>query len=290
MVQLAEKRILITGGSGFLGRRAAAHFRALGWQVFTPAHGELDITKPAAVLEWFAKNRPQAALHCAAVSDTGRCQQQPEETARINVDGAANVAAGCAAVGAKLLLCSSDQVYAGSLLPGPHREDEPLSPGNVYARQKLLAEQRCTALCLDTVALRLSWMYARDSYPGEHGHFLATLAAALREETVPIRWPIHDHRGITDVQEVVQNLPEALSLPAGVYNFGAENDMDTHHTVEAVLNALSLEGALRRLTPNEEAFAQCPRDIRMDLSRAKEKGIGFKNTREGLCAALWEMR
>ena len=37
-------RLLISGASGFLGRRAAVHFRELGWLVLTPTHAELDIT------------------------------------------------------------------------------------------------------------------------------------------------------------------------------------------------------------------------------------------------------
>ena len=46
-------KLLITGASGFLGRRAAAHFRALGVSVLTPSHGELDITDPVAIRSWF---------------------------------------------------------------------------------------------------------------------------------------------------------------------------------------------------------------------------------------------
>ena len=43
-------KLLVTGGSGFLGKRVAAHFAGLGWNVLTPGHKELDITDEAAVL------------------------------------------------------------------------------------------------------------------------------------------------------------------------------------------------------------------------------------------------
>ena len=52
-------KLLITGASGFLGRRAAAHFTHLGYQVLTPSHADLDITREDAVLDWFRKNRPE---------------------------------------------------------------------------------------------------------------------------------------------------------------------------------------------------------------------------------------
>ena len=281
-------KLLITGAGGFLGRRAAVHFSSLGYEVLTPTHSELDITDRTAVDDWFRKHRPQAVLHCAAVSDTGACQRDPEGTALINVQGSVNLAEVCRQYGAKFIFCSSDQVYAGSPLPGPHGEAEPLSPGNVYAGQKLLAEQLCLDACPDTVSLRLSWMYSVQHLPGEHSHLLTSLSAALKDPSLPLTWPVYDHRGITDVDSVVKNLPAALELPAGVYNFGAENDMDTFHTIQAVLAELELQDALARLTPNHQAFAQSPRDIRMDGARAAAHGIAFDSTRAGLVRALAE--
>ena len=54
-------KLLITGGSGFLGRRAAACFGTLGLQVLSPSHGELDITDEASVRSWFREHQPEAA-------------------------------------------------------------------------------------------------------------------------------------------------------------------------------------------------------------------------------------
>ena len=47
-----------------------------------------------------------------------------------------------------------------------------------------------------------------------------------------------------------------------------------------------MEEALRRLVPNEEAFAEHPRDISMDLTKLNAAGIFFPNTKEGLTLAL----
>lgn len=278
--------LLVTGASGFLGRRAASHFQKLGYRVLTPSHAELDITDRAAVEAWFQDNRPQAVVHCAAVSDTGACQREPERTAVINVQGSVNLTEVCGRAGIKFIFCSSDQVYAGSPLPGPHAEAEPLSPGNVYARQKLLAEQQCSAVCPDTVCLRLSWMYSSRILPGEHSHLLTTLSAALTDASLPLTFPVHDHRGITDADSVVRNLPAALELPAGVYNFGADNDMDTFHTMQAVFSELGRQDLVDRIAPNQTAFSDSPRDIRMDGAKAASHGIVFESTREGLVRAL----
>lgn len=279
-------KLLLTGGSGFLGRRAAACFEKLGFQVLSPSHRELDMTDEAAVRSWFREYKPEAVLHTAAISDTGLCQRNPEWTETVNVAGSVNLARCCRAFGGRLVLCSSDQVYSGSLLPGPHREEEPVAPNNVYGNQKLRAEQRCLEILPETVCLRLSWMYSTVHFPGEHGHFLTALKAALADPQQPLTWPVHDRRGITDVDAVAKNLPSALELPGGVYNFGSENNANPYETVKEILTALSMTEALARLVPNEEAFAESPRDISMDTAKIRKAGIFFPTTRESLLSAL----
>lgn len=279
-------KLLVTGGSGFLGRRTAAYFEEQGWEVLAPKHSQLDITEAESVRTWFAENRPDAMIHTAAVSDTGMCQRNPEWSEKINVDGTLNLVESCREFGVKPVICSSDQVYYGSTLTEAHKEAEVLSPGNVYGGQKLRSEEQCLTIYPETVCLRLSWMYARENLPGEHGHFLATLKAALEDESLPMTWPVHDRRGLTDVSDVVRALPGALELPGGVWNFGSGNEENTYDTVKTVLESLGHMRALERLQPNEAAFAGAPRDITMDLSRLEAVGIRFPTTKEALLQAL----
>ena len=272
-------KLLITGGSGFVGRRAVAHFQTLGHDVFAPGHQALDITDDAALDGWFREHRPDGVIHTAAVSDTGICQKNPERSETINVTGTVNLAKACKTYGAKLVICSSDQVYFGSTVPGPHAESEPLWPGNVYGCQKLRAEEQCLTILPETVCLRLSWMYARDRAEGEKGDFLSNLQAALADPNLPLSWPVHDRRGLTDVSDVVRNLPKALALPGGVWNFGSANDRSTFDTVRALLEH---HPALEWLTPNLDAFRDNPRDLTMDQRKLNAAGICFPTTLEAL--------
>ena len=281
-------KVLVTGGSGFLGRRTAKYLETLGWKVLAPAHGELDITGD--LKAWFRQNRPETVIHTAAVSDTGLCQKNPGWSEEINVTGCVNLAKACREAGAKLVMCSSDQVYFGSSLSGPHREEEPVTPGNVYGGQKRRAEELCLEILPETVCLRLSWMYARDSYPGEHGHFLTTLHQALEDKSRILTWPVHDRRGLTDVEDVIRNIPKTLELEGGIWNFGSGNDSSTYDTVKMVMEEMKMEEALRRLRPNEEAFADDPRDLTMDQTKLNGAGIAFPTTKEGLRLALMAER
>ena len=279
------RKLLITGGSGFLGRRTAAYFSSLGHQVYTPSHKELDITDDSALDRWFSENLPDGVIHTAAVSDTGVCQKNPEWSETINVTGTVNLAKICKKYGTKLVSCSSDQVYFGSTEAGPHKEAEPLSPGNVYGCQKLRAEELCLEILPKTVCLRLSWMYARDRAEGEKGDFLSNLKAALTDPSLPLSFPVHDRRGLTDVADVIKNLPKALELPGGAWNFGSANGLTTFDTVRILLDN---HPAPERLTPNEEAFRDHPRDLTMDQTKLNAAGIFFPTTLEALQSAFRE--
>ncbi len=280
-----DMKLLVTGGSGFLGRRTAAYFEELGWQVLMPSHKELEITDEEGVFRFFREHRPEAVIHTAAVSDTGLCQREPAWSERINVDGSVNLAKACRELGGKFVFCSSDQVYFRSTEPGPHKESHILTPGNVYGSQKLRAEQKCLEIHPETVCLRLSWMYARQDFPHQHGHFLATLKSAIGDESQTLTFPLHDRRGLTDVQDVVKNLPQAMKLPGGVWNFGSENAVSTYETVKSVLEDLGLN-AVKRLKPNMDAFADHPRDISMDLTKLNNAGITFPTSCDSLLHAL----
>ena len=85
-----------------------------------------------------------------------------------------------------------------------------LHPANIYGRYKLEAEQRVLEFCPDSVHLRASWMYDLPGYglPIRGNLPLNLLRAALKGET--LRFSRNDHRGVTYVRQVIENLEPAL--------------------------------------------------------------------------------
>ena len=77
------QKILITGAGGFLGSRIADFFRE-NCRVFTPTHGEMDFPDPDSVRRAMEAFRPDAVIHCGAISDVGACQKDPERAFRIS--------------------------------------------------------------------------------------------------------------------------------------------------------------------------------------------------------------
>lgn len=273
------RKILVTGATGFLGSRIL-DFYSNKYDICAPTHSEMDITSEDNVFNVFDKYKPDIVVHCAAVSDVGLCEKEPEKSYKINVDGSINIAKASKKYQAKCIVCSSDQVYFGSLLEGPHREEEELQPFNLYGQEKLKAEQECLKINSDCVLLRLSWMYdIKTIREGEHGDFFRTLLPQIRGID-ELSYPINDKRGITDVNEVVENLEKTFQIAGGVYNFGAPNDKDTYHSIYEVFSNVGLD--VSRLRKNEEAFKTNPRNICMSQDKINECGIYFESTVNGL--------
>src|SRR5262245_34880327 len=68
MTYLNNKRILITGGSGFLGGNVCQALEGYSpAQIFVPRSREFDLRDPQAVRDLLAETHPEVVIHLAAV-------------------------------------------------------------------------------------------------------------------------------------------------------------------------------------------------------------------------------
>ena len=262
-------KILISGSSGFVGSRVLHQWQGCA-ELFTFPRGSLAAADETAIRRFAETVQTDVILHLAALSDTGYCQQHPEESRRANVELPVWMAKAARDTGAKLISFSSDQVYAGVTQPGPLPETLPLSPANTYGQHKLEAEEQVLALCPEAVLLRAPWMY---DLPGDglplRGNLPLNLLQAAKTGEV-LRFSRRDHRGVGYVREVIANLLPAMALPGGVYNFGSGNDKDMVDTALYFAHLLQVDVHIEE--------ADFVRNLVMDGQKLQEHGIVFRST------------
>lgn len=276
---MTNMNILVTGGSGFLGCRLVRCLQD-SHVALAPAHSELDICEPDAIKSFFDAHKPEAVIHCAALSNTGYCEQHPEESYQVNVMATRRLAEACARHGAKFIFISSDQVYNGTPLAGPLQENAPLAPVNHYGRHKLLAEQMVAEVLPSAVGLRLTWMFDRPDSPLRlNTNILVNLAKAGRGGTA-VKAATHEHRGMSNVWTVAENICRCLDIPGGVYNFGSANTCNSFDTFTSCAKLMGLPDGI--VVKDEERFADQPRNLVMDCGRIEARGIFFPDTLQAL--------
>jgi GDP-4-dehydro-6-deoxy-D-mannose reductase len=147
------RRILLTGGTGFVGaylapaivaaypaadrlllRRPGETVERAGW---TAVDEEIDA---AALRGIVADFRPDLVLHLAAQASVGAAARAPELTWKVNYEGTLNLARACRPLRPTFIFVSSSEVYGESFRDGPADESTPLRPMSVYAETKAAAE------------------------------------------------------------------------------------------------------------------------------------------------------
>lgn len=279
------KKLLITGSSGFLGSRLALYYKDK-YELLLPTHSQLNVSREEAVMAYMEQFQPDIVLHCAALSNTWYCEQHPDESHRVNVQGTVKIAKACKHIGAKLVFMSSDQVYNGTPVSGPLKEQDVFQPVNVYGRHKLEAEQRALRNNSMSVALRLTWMYDVPSSPMKlNSNILVNIQKALDEGTT-IKAATHEYRGVTNVWEVVRNMEQTLELPGGIYNYGSGNHIDSYTLFLKVANIMGAKEPSTFILPDEERFSEQTRNLTMDCSLINNFDIRFNDSVEGIEKAL----
>ncbi len=113
-------RIYLTGASGFVGSNLA-HIFALrhGAEVIAPGHEHVDLTDEAVVGRSVAATGPDAIVHAAIWNDPGMLRRDWRRAWDAYVGATRNVVAAANAVGAQVVLISTDWVFDGTQGPSP---------------------------------------------------------------------------------------------------------------------------------------------------------------------------
>lgn len=161
-----SKKVLITGGAGFIGSALSKHLQDEGHEVFVldnlsfgrrglagvPDNRffQVDIRDRAATQRVMDDTRPNIVLHLAAVHFIPYCNQHPAEAADININGTINVleAAGSKGSVEQVFVASTAAVYP--IADGAMDENHATGPMDIYGTTKLATEKIASEFHLRT--------------------------------------------------------------------------------------------------------------------------------------------
>jgi len=132
-------RAIITGAAGLIGQylvKTAPQW-APEWDVQGLSRVELELTEKSNLEARLHALKPDLLIHCAALSRTKACEQDPEQARRINVEATAHLA--YLSQDIPYIFLSSGEVFDGKT--GWYGEMDEPNPINVYGETKLEAEQ-----------------------------------------------------------------------------------------------------------------------------------------------------
>lgn len=284
MAERAAGTFLVLGAGGLVGRhiRAALADRDARYTYrrdAPPGDIQLDITDAGAAQRIVSDVAPTVVVLAAADAFVERCEREPESTWKVNVDAAAIVAEAARAIGALLVVFSSEYVFDGSA--GEYREEDQRRPINEYGRQKVALED----IALETgrgLVCRTSAVFGDDP---NRRNFVCQLVDTLRSGQafeVPSDQLVTPTYAPSLAEAVVELADRALT---GVFHVAGPDVMGRMDFARATSSAYGLNAELLRPRLTSELHLTARRPARCGLRTDKLRvtlGRPLMNVRDAL--------
>jgi UDP-glucose 4-epimerase len=297
--RLAGRRVLVTGGSGFIGRHVVSELAADGARVRVldlAPHPDpaVDVVlgdiADRAVLDQALNGGFDSIVHLAAVTSVLRSLEHPVRTYQTNVAGTANVLEAGRAAGVRSLAFASTNAVVGPMEAPKISEADVLAPLTPYGSTKAAGEMLMSAYTasygLRCACLRFTNVYgpgmqAKDS-------IVARLMRAIRLGTTFEIYgdgtQVRDYVHVTDVVQAVR-LGLLNDQWAGPVVVGSGISLSVLDVVDAVR---AVSGAALSVRHGPPKAGEMPAVI-VDPGRARAAGWSprFPRLQDGLLG-VWE--
>lgn len=261
------KKILITGGFGFIGKRFVNHFQSKNIEIVVLEHPKsevpadfpkCEIVRADITQRLFIENlkvaNVDAVLHLAAQSSGPRSFSIPEQDVKINVIGTINIVDWCLSNNIdRLLFASSFVIY------GDHPELEMLSeetefkPKSVYAISKLSCEyilkNYAQVKGIKWNALRMFNVYGpgQDITKSDQGVVGIFMNMLLKQNSVQVKGSLNRFRDLVHVDDVIQGWDLCLFSNKfnQSYNLGSGQKSTFKNLINTIAKVLNKSDVLK---------------------------------------------
>jgi dTDP-glucose 4,6-dehydratase len=281
-----SRKILITGGAGFIGSNLVRHIvqtsddTVINVDALTYAgnvhsitdltendrhiFSQTDITDAGAVQALFDQHRPDAVMHLAAESHVDRSIDGPGQFIQTNIIGTYNLLQAAKAlyeskpenerVGFRFHHVSTDEVYGSlSMTDGGFTEQTPYDPHSPYSASKASSDHLVRSWA-DTYGLPVLITNCSNNYgPFQFPEKLipVVILKAIQGKLIPVYGAGDNIRDWLHVQDHVEALLAVLNSgqPGETYNIGGNNERSNLELVKTIC------GIVDQLLPIEQNAA-----------------------------------
>lgn len=264
-------RVLLVGAGGLVGRHLRGALADLAvtatYRADPPSGGiGLDITDHDAVRRTIRETQPDVIVLAAADAYVERCEKEPAATRLVNVEAPRVIAAEAKALGAQLLVFSSEYVFDGTA--GRYAEEAERHPINEYGRQKVALEDLALATGRGLVC-RTSGVFGGDQ---KRKNFVLQLVDRLRAG---------EPFDVASDQLITPTYAPALAAAVaalvrrgerGIVHVAGPRILGRLEFARLVAETYGLPVQLLRARPTAELGLAAPRPLRsgLDVSRLRE--------------------
>ena len=280
--------ILLTGGSGQVGRAILRSAAPTGWRFHAPGRDGLDLEDVSSLNMVLASRPWGAVINCGAYTAVDRAESEAGRCWAINATAPSVLALWCAEKAIPLIHLSSDYVYGGDK-SSPYVEADRLAPLSVYGASKAAGDLAVTTAGGRFVILRTSWVVSATG-----ANFVKTMLRLARERSE--LKVVNDQFGAPTsaddlaaaILRVLQQCAQSPSVATGVYHAVSEGVTTWFGLAEAVFAVARRRGLKTpRLMPISSAEyptpARRPSNSRLDGAKlARDYGIKFQDWRSAV--------
>ncbi|MAZ93225.1 MAG: dTDP-4-dehydrorhamnose reductase [Lentimicrobiaceae bacterium] len=263
------KNILITGSNGQLGseiREISDRYENYNF-VFTDVE-ELDLTISEDIVSFFADNKIDACINCAAYTAVDKAEDEVELVMLVNSTAVENLSKVCKNNGTLLFHISTDYVFNGKHFM-PYVETDTVSPDSQYGLSKLKGEEAVMLNCDKAIIVRTSWLYS------SHGNnFVKTLIKLgnERDQLSVVSDQVGTPTYAADLAEAIMVMIASFdeTKPKEIYHFSNEGAISWYDFGKAIMKLSNIECAINPID-SKDYPSKANRPFYSVLSKSKIK-------------------
>lgn len=287
-MRLQGERVLVTGGSGFIGRHLCRALVAKGATVVVldrEGHGVEGVEAVRGDMRTMdlgpALRGCGAAFHLAASADVRASEDRPREVFEDNVLATARLLDAMHDAGVtRLGFTSTSTVYGeAAVIPTPE-DHEPLAPISVYGASKLAAEGLVHGYAANRELTAVVWRFANVVGGGASHGVVPDFVRKLRANPADLEIFGADpgtRKSYVHVDDVLAGILrswEAVDRGVEAFNIGSEDAISVREVADVVCGAMGLSGVRYQWTGGVDGggWKGDVRTMRLAVDRLKAHG------------------